>query len=186
LLDGERVGSEVIPSAHEHRMGIITMKPLAGGRLADPKELTRLKEGELSLAQLALQFILSNDMVTCAIPGVTKVSELEQNLKVAEKVKKLSQQEVRELIERVGDVGKDFCRNCGYCMPCPQGLNIPDIFRFEGYYVRYGMKEWAKEQYDALDVKVEECARCEQCIEKCPYGLDVPRLLKRAKVVLSA
>jgi len=186
LLDRERVGTEVIPSAHEHGMGVICMKPLAGGRLADARELTTLKEGETSLAQAALQFILSNDMVTCAIPGMTKVSELEQNIKVAEEFRKLSPQEVRELVQRVGDVGKDFCRNCGYCLPCPQEINIPDVFRFEGYYTRYGMKEWAREQYAALDVKVEECAECEQCMEKCPYGLDIPRLLKKAAQVLAA
>ena len=185
LLDREHVGTEVIPSAHEHGMGVICMKPLAGGRLADTGELTDLKEGETSLAQAALQFILSNDMVTCAIPGMTRVDELEQNIKVAEKVRKLSQQEVRELVERVGDVGKDFCRNCGYCLPCPQEINIPDVFRFEGYYTRYGLQEWAQEQYAALDVKVEECAECEQCIEKCPYGLDIPRLLKKAAEVLA-
>jgi predicted aldo/keto reductase-like oxidoreductase len=186
LLDRERVGSEVIPSAHEHDMGVICMKPLAGGRLANSRELTDLKEGETSLAQAALQFILSNDMVTCAIPGMTRVDELEQNIKVAEKIRKLSLQEVRELVERVGNVGKDFCRNCGYCVPCPQGINIPDVFRFEGYYTRYGLQEWAQEQYAALDVKVEECAECEQCIEKCPYGLDIPRLLKKAAEVLAA
>jgi predicted aldo/keto reductase-like oxidoreductase len=186
LLDRERVGSEVIPSAHEHGMGVICMKPLAGGRLADDRELTRLKEGEMSLAQLALQFILSSDMVTCAIPGMTRVSELEQNIKVAQEFRKLSIQEIRELVERVGDVGRDFCRNCGYCLPCPQDINIPDVFRFEGYYTRYGMKQWAMKQYAALDVKVEECAECEQCIEKCPYGLDIPRLLKRAAEVLTA
>jgi len=185
LLDREHVGTEVIPSAHEHGMGVICMKPLAGGRLADERELTRLKEGEMSLAQLALQFILSNDMVTCAIPGMTKVSELEQNIKVAKEFRKLSLQEMRELVERVGDVGKDFCRNCGYCLPCPQEISIPDVFRFEGYYTRYGMKEWAREQYAALSVKVEECAECEQCIEKCPYGLEIPRLLKIAARVLA-
>jgi len=186
LLDRERVGTEVIPSAHEHGMGVIAMKPLAGGRLADARELADLKAGEMSLAQMALRFILSNEMVTCAIPGVTKVSELEQNLKVAEKVQKLSAEEMRELVKRVGDVGKDFCRNCGYCLPCTQGINIPDVFRFEGYYVRYGMKEWAREQYAALEVKVEECAECEKCIEKCPYGLDIPQLLKKAAEVLAA
>lgn len=186
LLDRERVGAEVVPSAHEHGMGVICMKPLAGGRLANERELSDLKAGESSLAQAALQFILSNDMVTCAIPGMTKVSELEQNLKVAEEFRKLSLQEVRELIERVGDVGKNFCRNCGYCLPCPQEINIPDVFRFEGYYTRYGMQEWAQEQYAALEVKAEECAECEQCIEKCPYELDIPRLLKRAAVVLVA
>lgn len=182
LLDREHVGTEVIPSAHEHGMGVICMKPLAGGRLADEREL---KRSELSLAQLALQFILSNDMVTCAIPGMTRVSELEQNLRVAEEFRKLSLHEIRDLVERAGGVGKDFCRNCGYCMPCPQGINVPDVFRFEGYYLRYDMKEWAREQYAALEVKVEECAECEKCIEKCPYSLDVPRMLKKAAEVLA-
>ena len=185
LLDREHVGAEVVPSAHEHGMGVICMKPLAGGRLANERELTGLEEGETSLAQAALQFVLSNDMVTCAIPGMTKVSEVEQNLKVVQEFRKLSISEIRDLVEKVGNVGKDFCCNCGYCLPCPQEINIPDVFRFEGYYTRYGMQEWAKEQYAALDVKAEECAECEECMEKCPYGLEIPRLLKKAVEVLA-
>ncbi len=185
VLDNEHVGNEVIPSAYEHNMGVIIMKPLAGGRLADARELTDLEKGKFSMAQLALRFILSNDMITCAIPGMTKVSELEQNLKVAETLKKLSREEMQELVERIGNVGEDYCRGCGYCMPCPNGLNIPDIFRFEGYYTRYGMKQWAIEQYSALETKVEDCAECEQCIEKCPFNLEIPKLLKRAAKVLT-
>ena len=187
-FDEDRLAADLLPTAYKAGIGLIAMKPLAGGKLGERPSFLSGKQSiqEESLAQVSLRYVLSNPNITCAIPGMTKVSELEQNLKVAEEFRKLSFQEVRELVGRVGNVGKDFCRNCGYCLPCPQGINIPDVFRFEGYYTRYGMQEWAREQYAALDVKVEECAECEQCIEKCPYGLEIPRLLKKAAKILAA
>jgi predicted aldo/keto reductase-like oxidoreductase len=88
-------------------------------------------------------------------------------------------------MECVGDAGKGFCRNCGYCIPCSEGIPIPDVFRFESYFERYGLKEWAVEQYRALETKADACSGCEQCIELCPYGVSIPDRLKIAHQTLA-
>jgi hypothetical protein len=84
------------------------------------------------------------------------------------------------------DAGKGFCRNCGYCLPCPEGIPIPDVFRYESYYRRNGLKDWAKEQYGVLASNGQACSDCQTCIEKCPYDVPIPSGLKEAHKILKS
>ena len=113
-----------------------------------------------------------------------KMNELYENLQVGLHPRKLSNKEIEELMQYVGEAGKGFCRNCGYCLPCPEGIAIPEIFRFEGYYKRYGLKQWAMDQYRTLPVKADVCTVCEQCVELCPYDVSIPQRLKEAHGIL--
>ena len=133
-----------------------------------------------SVAQVSLHYVLSNPHITCAIPGMREIHELNENLQVGRQPRKLTREEIKALMRWVGEAGKGFCRNCGYCLPCPEGIPIPDIFRFEGYYERYELKQWAKDQYRSLEVKADACSGCEQCVELCPYGVSIPERLKIA------
>jgi len=181
-LDEDRLAADLLPMAHKMGLGLIAMKPLAGGRLADRPSFLRNKkftQGE-SLAQVSLRYVLSNPNITCAIPGMMRMEELKENLHVAREPRKIKREEIKELMECVGEAGKGFCRNCGYCLPCPEGIPIPDIFRFEGYYDRYDLKAWAREQYQSLVVNANACSGCEQCLEFCPYGVAIPEKLKYA------
>jgi len=181
-LDEDRLAADLLPMAHKMGLGLIAMKPLAGGRLADRPSFLRNKkftQGE-SLAQVSLRYVLSNPNITCAIPGMMRMEELKENLHVAREPRKIKREEIKELMECVGEAGKGFCRNCGYCLPCPEGISIPDIFRFEGYYDRYDLKAWAREQYQSLVVNANACSGCEQCLELCPYGVAIPEKLKYA------
>jgi predicted aldo/keto reductase-like oxidoreductase len=181
-LDEDRLAADLLPMAHKIGLGLIAMKPLAGGRLADRPSFLRNKkftQGE-SLAQVSLRYVLSNPNITCAIPGMMRMQELKENLHVAREPRKIKREEIKELMECVGEAGKGFCRNCGYCLPCPEGIPIPDIFRFEGYYDRYDLKAWAREQYQSLVVNANACSGCEQCLELCPYGVAIPEKLKYA------
>jgi len=179
-FDEDRLTADLLPMTHDSGVGLIAMKPLAGGRLAEkqpsPKE-RRFMGGE-SLAQASLRYVLSNEHITCAIPGMMELGELDANLKVGREARELTVEEIRELMEIVGEAGKGFCRNCGYCIPCPEGIPIPDILRFEGYYSSYGLKDWAREQYRSLAVKADACSGCEQCVELCPFGVSIQERLK--------
>lgn len=181
-FDEDRLAAELLPMAHKMGVGLIAMKPLAGGMLAEPRSVrsnARFANGE-SLAQVSLHYVLSSPYITCAIPGMTKPQELKENLQVGTQPRSLNQEEIKALMEWVGEAGKGFCRNCGYCLPCPEGIPIPDIFRFESYYERYEMKAWAIEQYRSLPVKADACSGCEQCVELCPYEVSIPEKLEIA------
>lgn len=185
-FDEDRLAGELLPMAHTMGLGLIAMKPLAGGRLTGaPSVPTRKRpiQGE-SLAQMSLRYVLSNPNITCAIPGMTELHELEENLQVGRELRELTIEEVKSLMECVGKAGKGFCRNCGYCLPCPEGIPIPDIFRIEGYWSRYNLKGWAREQYRSLAVKADACSGCEQCLEACPYGVAIPEKLRTAHETL--
>ena len=185
-LDEDRLTADLLPMAHEKEVGLIAMKPLAGGRLAErPSSIknTTFNQGE-SLAQICLRYVLSNPNITCAIPGIMESYELSENLQVGKHPRKLTIEEIKTVMQCVGDAGKGFCRNCGYCLPCPEEIPIPDIFRFEGYHDRYGLKDWAKEQYRLLKTNAGDCSGCEQCVELCPYDVPIPKRLKSAHQTL--
>jgi predicted aldo/keto reductase-like oxidoreductase len=185
-FDEDRLAADLLPMAHERGVGLIAMKPLAGGRLAEkqpPSKERRFSGGE-SLAQASLRYVLSNAHITCAIPGMMEIGELDENLQVGREPRELTAEEIRELMEIVGEAGKGFCRDCGYCLPCPEGVPIPDILRFERYYSSYGLKEWAREQYRSLPVNSDACSGCKQCVELCPYGVSIPERLSSAHHVL--
>jgi predicted aldo/keto reductase-like oxidoreductase len=179
-FDEDRLAADLVPTAHKAGIGLIAMKPLAGGKLGERPpfvEKGKFIHGE-SLAQVSLRYVLSNPDITCAIPGMMRMNELRENLQVGTQPRKITKGKIEALMEFVGEAGKGFCRNCGYCLPCPEGISIPDIFRFESYYDRYDLKEWARQQYQSLAVKASACSGCEQCLELCPYGVSIPEKLK--------
>lgn len=145
--------------------GVIAMKPMAGGALTN--------------AKLALSFILEHP-VAVAIPGVDALEQVEENAAVGSVPRPLSQLEREELARIVAKLGARFCRRCEYCLPCKQGIDIPSVFLFDGYYTRYDLKDWAKERYQAMSVKLDDCLECGECEERCPYNLPIRKMLKEA------
>lgn len=156
---------ELFELARKLDTGVIIMKPLAGGALKN--------------AGPALRFILEHP-VTTVIPGMDSLEQVEQNAGIGEEMLPLSPEERRELEEETGKLGNAFCRRCEYCLPCPQGIDIPTVFLLDGYYTRYGLQEWARERYRGLPVDAGSCLECGECEEKCPYGLSIRRMLAGA------
>jgi len=163
IFDTEKT---LLPLARSLDLGIIAMKPLAGGVL---KEVSR-----------ALQFALSLD-VDVVIPGLGSASEVEGAAAVGSSYRPLSSSELKRLLEEVKELGNEFCRQCGYCLPCPAGIDIPFIFRLEGCYDRYDAREWARRQYRSLTAKVEKCEECGECEPRCPYRLPISQKLRKAE-----
>ncbi len=160
----ENQGMELFARAKELDMGIIAMKPLGGGILED-------------VSDAAIKYIIQSDMVSVAIPGMNTPRQVEQNV-LAAKGDSLTANEKQELDKLAAEIGKDFCRRCGYCLPCTQGIDIPGIMVFEGYIKRYGLASWAKGRYQTAAVKASECIECNKCMERCPYSLNIPQRIK--------
>ena len=156
----------VFEAAKQRGMGTIAMKPLAGGSFQRP--------------DLALRYLLAEPLVDVLIPGVDSVEQLRQNAGLVTAECSLSAAERAELQADVDALGKEFCRRCEYCLPCPQGIRIPQVFIFEGYATRYNLGEWARERYASLDADASACAECGLCESRCPYNLPIRSMLKRA------
>ncbi|MEM2938921.1 MAG: aldo/keto reductase [Candidatus Bathyarchaeia archaeon] len=186
MLDDESVGERILPLAKESDVGVIAMKPLAGGFLASPPQDLVKRAGIPINAETALKFIISNDAVTTAIPGMMRMEEVEENARIGENFTYISGEELKMVREAAKLISEGFCRGCGYCQPCPQEVRIPVILRQLAYYKNYGLTEWAKWRYKMVEVKADSCIQCGQCVEKCPYGLNIPEMLREAHMLLSS
>ncbi len=162
----ETQGEELMRKCTENNIGFIVMKPMAGGAIEDP--------------ELALRFICSNPDVSVVIPGMYDLKEIEQNLSAVENTAPLSEAELEKMDEIRKQLGNNFCRRCNYCQPCAKGINISQIFILQGYYDRYGLKDWAKDRYETLPEKASACIECGACESRCPYSLPIRRMLKDA------
>ncbi len=186
----ERAETEVFATAREKDAGIIAMKPLAGGFLVNPKSATGTPKpgAEAMTAQRALEFVLSCDDVSVAIPGMASPEEVRENFAV--RTVSLSTAERNAMVEEtMRFVGESFCRGCTYCMPCTANewrFMIPEILRLEGWYTRYGYEEWARAQYAKQKVNASACQKCGDCEPRCPYGIPIRDRLARAHEILSS
>jgi predicted aldo/keto reductase-like oxidoreductase len=185
ILNDELVDERILPLAREMDVGVIAMKPLAGGFLASPPPELLMKSRIPINAETALKFVLSNDDVATAIPGMMRIEEVEENVRIGESFTSMSVDERRALVEAVESISREFCRGCGYCQPCPQGIPIPIILRQLAYYKSYGLTSWAKSRYRMVEVKASSCIGCGQCVRKCPYELNIPEMLREAHTLLS-
>ena len=161
----ENQGEALMRSCTPKNVGFICMKPLAGGAIED--------------ASLALRYVCANPDVTVVIPGMAAPSELEQNLTAVNDTSALSDAEKAKFQEVRNALGTQFCRRCNYCQPCSAGISISGAFLFDGYLQRYGLAEWARSRYAAMDKKASDCIGCGACEDRCPYHLPIRKMLKK-------
>ena len=172
----EPEAEEVLKRCKELQIGTIAMKPLGGGVIDNSTP--------------AIKYLFSNDNLSVLIPGMGSIEEVTKNVQAAndfhnlvsfsnEKLDKLNADEKEYINKLKAEVKGEFCHRCGYCLPCPKGIDIPSLFTLENYFDRYGLKNWALTRYKNTKVKADECISCQACVKKCPYQLDIPSRLKR-------
>lgn len=147
----------------EHNMGFIAMKALAGGIITD--------------SRLAYAFIGQYDNVL-PIWGIQRENELDEWLSYMNGAPVMTD-EIRNAItaDRQG-LGGNFCRGCGYCMPCPKGIQINNCARMSLMLRRAPSEAWLSQEWQDNMKQIESCVNCGQCKSRCPYELDTPALLK--------
>lgn len=158
---------KVFPVARELGMGIIAMKPLGGGLL--------------DRADLCFRFLQEVPDVV-PIPGIQSLEEINEIVGYYRERRPLGQGD-RELMQRIrSELGGRFCHRCEYCMPCEQGVQIPKVLLVKSQVRRFSPKQLVFIAKEAVG-SVEQCTECGECVEKCPYSLPVPDMLKENKEV---
>jgi predicted aldo/keto reductase-like oxidoreductase len=145
-------------------MGFIAMKGLAGGLINQSKP--------------AMAFMTQFDNVL-PIWGVQRETELEEWLSFMNETPSMTP-EITDFIEKEkNELAGDFCRGCGYCMPCPAGIQINNCARMSLMLRRAPSKHWLSEEMQAEMKKIEGCLNCRRCVSRCPYELNTPELLRK-------
>ncbi len=162
-LSGEK-DLALVRLCEEHDVGFICMKALAGGLI------TNARAAYAYLAKLPV----------APIWGIQRERELDDFLVFQNAPAEMDEEITAILDADRKELQGDFCRGCGYCMPCPAGINIGICSRIglimrrapsEGYYSKFWQDEMEK---------TKNCLHCGQCTQKCPYGLDAPSLLEKS------
>lgn len=149
-------------AAARENMGIIGMKPLGGGMLGR--------------ADLCFKFLQQYPGVV-PIPGISTRAEIDEILDLYQTPQPLSDQDRQDIAQIRDALGKRFCHRCGYCLPCPQDVKIPEVLMFEPLTRRIAPAGVIQISRDAM-ASAEKCEDCGECLEKCPYGLPVPELVR--------
>lgn len=155
---------ELVAKCKEKNVGFIAMKGLAGGLI--------------NKSEAAMAFMTQYDNVL-PIWGIQRETELEEWLSYMENTPSMTG-EIKEYVEREQkELSGEFCRGCGYCMPCPKGIMINQCARMSLMLRRAPSASWLSENMQAEMKKIETCINCRKCVSKCPYSLNTPELLKK-------
>jgi len=190
-LDPEGSGA-LLPLAAGHGMGTVVMKPLSGGQLSSPPGPEGLPVSPDPVVAGALRWVAHTPGVTTVIPGMIDAQQVEDNVAAVERGP-LSDDERAELLDAIGSLRRSYrygqeCLRCGYCQPCPNGIQVPEIFRAWDMARDYpaDLKHMGRDLYEAQEYTAERCAECRQCVEKCPAGIDIPARLREAAAFFGA
>ena len=154
----------LVNDCREADMGFICMKALAGGLI------TR--------SDAAMAYMSQFDGLV-PIWGIQRENELREWLSYMDETPSMTDDIADYIKKEQDELSGSFCRGCGYCLPCPQGIEINNCARMSLMLRRAPSKAWLSEEYQAKMAKIENCINCRQCVKRCPYELDTPELLRR-------
>jgi len=197
LDDEYQAGEEGLEYASARGLGVAVMEPLRGGHLAAniPAEVQKLfdeAETKSSPAQWALRWVWNHPEVSVVISGMSTMEQVQENLKIAQEAhpNMLTDPELditkqaKSIFEKKVKIN---CTDCGYCLPCPSGVNIPENFAKYNDYFLFGnpeMKDLYKFNYHTFMPETEHaavCSECGICEEHCPQGIRIIQELKEVK-----
>jgi len=174
--------------ANAKGMGILVMGPVGGGRLGYPSEKVAGIIGKVkSTPELALRFVLSNPNIHVALSGMTTMQHVEENCATVAGAGALTEAEHRRISEAITERKKLaglYCTGCGYCMPCPMGVDIPANFDILNLERVFGLTQHARQQYAGTQGKAALCRLCGKCAAKCPQKIDIPKRLAETVAAL--
>ncbi len=200
LDEHSQAGRRGLEAAEARGIPVIIMEPLRGGKLvnllpAKCREMFRdygktHPDRKWSPAEWSFRWLMSQTGVTCVLSGMNSVEMVRENCRVASEVRagELTEEDLRLIADVIGEINRKMkigCTGCGYCMPCPKGVDIPGIFRCYNriYTESRGAGFW--EFYQTMALRKDppfasQCVGCGRCEQHCPQGLPIRKLLKTA------
>jgi uncharacterized protein len=159
----DEAATQLLPLCRVHDVGFIIMKPLAGGMLDN--------------ARLAFKYLMQfKDAV--AIPGIEKISEIEEIAAYYQGSQTMSAAEKKEMEEIRESLGKNFCHRCDYCQPCTTGIPISMIMTADSFYKRLPPERFFGDMISGAMKKAVNCSECGECEPRCPYHLPIRNRMK--------
>ena len=187
----QREYAPTIGRAGELGVGVVAMGPVAGGLLGDGCEALQAElKLDVPMVEAALQFVLSNPDVSTACSGMSTVEMVEHNARIALEFDPATGPDFEAITARLDQLRHrldgGICTTCGYCQPCPQGVNIP---RYMGEYLNwkgFGLRSWARDAVRRMpdDQSLVNCNECGECEDKCPNSLPIRVRLKELQELL--
>ena len=153
---------KLFPTARKQGMGIICMKPLGGGLL--------------ERADLCFRFLQQHPEVI-PIPGIQSRDEISEIVSYYRDRMPLNHDDWEEILTIRNELGRRFCHRCEYCMPCEQGVEIPQVLMIKTQVRRFSPKQFITMAKHRV-ATVENCVECGECVERCPYDLPIPDMLR--------
>ena len=191
-----QAGRKGLEAAYEKNIPVIIMEPLRGGKLVQllpnkAKELIKNNPKKYSPAEWGLRWLWNQEQVTCVLSGMNSLDMVKENIRIASNVKEGEfTKEDFKLIENVKkEINSNIkvpCTACGYCMPCPNGVDIPTTFKcYNEMYTenkKSGRKEYFRTTAFRKDVSdASRCIGCGKCERHCPQNIPIRKKLKDAR-----
>ena len=179
-----QAGTEGLKYAASKGLGVVVMEPLLGGKLANLAEhVAEVVPDKKSQVEYALDFLWDQPEVSLLLSGMTEPEQVEQNLEYASRSEiGMVTEEDRQVYAKAKEIFDKMalvnCTKCAYCMPCPFGLNIPELFAAYNMTASDGMAK-AKEAYGALETKADACRACHHCEQECPQHIKISEIMPK-------
>jgi len=212
-----QAGTKGVQYAASKGIALIIMEPIRGGKLAIPeralsrkpeiKEILDKSSFKRSMPDWALQFIWNHPEVSVVLSGMSTMQQVVENVESANNsgINIVTEEELSTISELREAYGKYIivpCTSCGYCLPCPNGVNIPQILRLVNdlyyyggrgrpriafFYNRMAKTEEDYEKRKAAGEEVEGaatlCIQCGECLDKCPQQIEIPDFMEKANAL---
>ncbi len=192
-----QAGEEGLRYAHEKGLSVVIMEPVKGGKLSKPsdeiKAIWDLNDIKRTPSEWAIRWVLNHDEVSVMLSGMSIMNQVKENIQTVSSTLPNSLKETElKLIDKVTSVYKKKikvgCTGCEYCLPCPQNVNIPDIFDIYNSVYVFGVEENSKKIYKSYiekEMDASRCVECGKCEAICPQNIEIRKHLKVAHNILS-
>ena len=191
LDENYQAGIAGLKYAHQKGLGVVIMEPLRGGMLAktelpeDIQVLWAASEIKRSPAAWALKYLWNMEEIGVVLSGMTAMEQVAENVQIAAETTAGSlTDEENEIIQQVKQIFHDRtivpCTNCKYCLPCPQGVNIPENFwayNHASIFGDYGKAKFWITGWLEEPQRASNCIQCGQCETKCPQNIEIMKHL---------